>query len=140
MIYPFVSGWDCCDSIPSHGSRTVSTIRDSVVVELGFRVGFEVSTKVSTQYLSFFPSLDGCGSTTLLRMTYCSRSLIPVHAKRLETTGVKTLVITARYKHAQLGALGYFRASNHGGNVEDGLFSAVTDYTSIEKDGGTPSC
>lgn len=60
--------------------------------------------------------------------------MIPVHSKRLETTGVKTLIITAKYKHTQLDAtLGYFRASVHGGDVENGLFSTISDYLSIDK-------
>lgn len=60
--------------------------------------------------------------------------MIPVHSERLETTGVKTLVITAKYKHTQLDAnLGYFRASVHKGNAENGLFSTISDYLSVEK-------
>ena len=44
-------------------------------------------------------------------------------APRDSGPGVRAVIVTAKHGHTQLdAALGYFRASNHGGNAEDGLF------------------
>jgi hypothetical protein len=43
-----------------------------------------------------------------------ANALIPVHSARLQTTGVKTLLITLKYKHIlEDAALGFFRTSMH---------------------------
>lgn len=40
--------------------------------------------------------------------------MIPIHSKRLETTGVKTMLITLKFKHTvDDAALGFFRSSVH---------------------------
>ncbi|KAF8321537.1 hypothetical protein DL93DRAFT_2130017 [Clavulina sp. PMI_390] len=104
----------------------VSTIGDSIVVEMGLHTGFEISTKASN---TISPN-----KARTTNMYHPVKHAIPVHSKKLETTGVKTLLITAPYKHNQLdAALGYFRASVHAGDAKDGLFSSISDYLSIEK-------
>ncbi|KAF8321549.1 hypothetical protein DL93DRAFT_2147567 [Clavulina sp. PMI_390] len=94
-----------------------SSIGSSIVVEMGLHAGFELSNNVADDLLG--DQVD---------------HIIPVYSNRLETTGVKTLLITAPYKHNQLdAALGYFRASVHAGDAKEGLFSSLSDYLSIEK-------
>lgn len=76
----------------------VGTLGDSLVVELGTHVGFELTTKVAND-LVFDKTTD---------------ALIPIHSARLQTTGVKTLLITLKYKHVvEDAALGFFRSSMH---------------------------
>lgn len=66
------------------------------------------------------------------------KAMIPVHSTVLETTGVKTLLVTVKYKHSREDAiLGYFRSSVHDGDPSSGLFTTITEtvseYLSIEK-------
>lgn len=41
-------------------------------------------------------------------------AIIPIHSNRLETTGIKTMLMTLKYKHTvEDAALGFFRSSVH---------------------------
>lgn len=76
----------------------VGTVGDSLVVELGTHVGFELTTKVAND----------------LVFDKTANALIPIHSSRLETTGMKTMLITLKYKHiVEDAALGFFRSSMH---------------------------
>ena len=76
----------------------IGTVGDSLVVELGTHVGFELTTKVAND----------------LVFDKTSNLLIPIHSARLQTTGVKMLLITLKYKHVvEDAALGFFRSSMH---------------------------
>lgn len=76
----------------------VGTLGDSLVVELGTHVGFELTTKVAND----------------LVFDKTAAVLIPIHSSRLQTTGVKALLITLKYKHVvEDAALGFFRSSMH---------------------------
>ncbi|KAH8097042.1 hypothetical protein BXZ70DRAFT_990927 [Cristinia sonorae] len=93
----------------------VSTVGDSILVEIGMHAGFEVATKVAND-LVFDKPLD---------------RVLPIHSKRLETTGVKTMTITLKYKHTvEDAALGFYRGSVH---EDASLFATVKDYLAIEK-------
>ncbi|KAF8882168.1 hypothetical protein CPB84DRAFT_1791095 [Gymnopilus junonius] len=57
--------------------------------------------------------------------------MVPIHSNRLETTGVKVLLVTLKYKHTMSdAALGFFRSSMHS---DTSLFAAVKDYLAVEK-------
>jgi hypothetical protein len=76
----------------------VSTLGDSILVELGLHAGFELSTKIANDLL----------------IDKSIKHVIPVHSKRLETTGIKVLLITLKYKHTvEDAALGFYRSSVH---------------------------
>ncbi|KAF9475722.1 hypothetical protein BDN70DRAFT_883348 [Pholiota conissans] len=93
----------------------VGTLGDSILVELGMHAGFELSTKLAND-LVFDKSI---------------KHVIPIHSKRLETTGCKVLLITLKYKHTMTdAALGFYRSSLHS---DASLFSAVKDYLAVEK-------
>lgn len=73
-------------------------IGDSILVEVGLHVGFDLSTKIADD----------------LVINHGVSSIIPIHSKRLETTSVKTLLITLKYKHTiEDAALGFYRSSFH---------------------------
>jgi hypothetical protein len=45
---------------------------------------------------------------------HAANAVIPIHSNRLETTNVKTLLITLKYKHTlEDAALGFYRSSLH---------------------------
>ncbi|KAI0070759.1 hypothetical protein K474DRAFT_1631186 [Panus rudis PR-1116 ss-1] len=93
----------------------VSTFGDTILVEMGMHVGFDLTTKAAND-LIFDKPID---------------AVIPIHSNRLETTGVKTMLITLKYKHiVEDAALGFFRSSIH---KDASLFSNVMDYLSVEK-------
>ncbi|KAH7910350.1 hypothetical protein BJ138DRAFT_1153138 [Hygrophoropsis aurantiaca] len=93
----------------------MSTVGDSILLEMGLHTGFELSTKAADDLI-----LDGA-----------IKKVVPLHSNRLETTGVKTMTITLSYKHTiEDASLGFFRSSLH---KDNSLFSAVKDYLSIEK-------
>ncbi|KAH7924706.1 hypothetical protein BV22DRAFT_1034858 [Leucogyrophana mollusca] len=93
----------------------MSTVGDSILVEMGLHTGFELSAKAADDLI-----LDGA-----------LKRVVPIHSARLETTGVKTMTITLKYKHTiEDASLGFFRSSLH---KDNSLFSAVKDYLSIEK-------
>ncbi|KZT64084.1 hypothetical protein DAEQUDRAFT_679222 [Daedalea quercina L-15889] len=93
----------------------IGTVGDSLVVELGTHVGFEVTTKVAND----------------LVFDKAANALIPIHSARLQTTGAKAMLITLKYKHiVEDAALGFFRSSMH---QDTSLFAAVKDYLAVEK-------
>ncbi|KAH9840552.1 uncharacterized protein C8Q71DRAFT_739945 [Rhodofomes roseus] len=93
----------------------IGTVGDSLVVELGTHVGFELTTKVAND----------------LVFDKTANALIPIHSARLQTTGVKTMLITLKYKHiVEDAALGFFRSSVH---QDLSLFASVMDYLAVEK-------
>ncbi|TFK41555.1 hypothetical protein BDQ12DRAFT_678174 [Crucibulum laeve] len=92
-----------------------TSLGDTVLVELGLHTGFELTTKVADD----------------LVIDKSVNKLIPIHSKRLETTGVKVLLITLKYKHTMDdAALGFFRASVH---ADNSLFATVKEYLAVEK-------
>ncbi|KAL1744288.1 hypothetical protein HDZ31DRAFT_39017 [Schizophyllum fasciatum] len=93
----------------------VSTVGDSILVELSMEVGFKGATSLAND----------------LVFDKTAKLLIPLHAGLLETTGVKVLTITLKYKHTRDdAALGYFRSSVH---EDPSLFASVLDYLAVEK-------
>ncbi|KAI0047699.1 hypothetical protein FA95DRAFT_1558796 [Auriscalpium vulgare] len=93
----------------------VSTVGDSILVEVGMHAGFELTTKAAND----------------LVLDHGLKSLIPTHSKILETTHVKSILITLKYKHTvEDAALGFYRSSLH---KDSSLFSSVKDYLAIEK-------
>ncbi|KAL0580224.1 hypothetical protein V5O48_001817 [Marasmius crinis-equi] len=93
----------------------VSSFGDTILVHLALYAGFDVSTKAANDLLIEHPI----------------KHVIPIHSSRLETTKVKVLVITLKFKATVEDAkLGFFRSSVH----EDAdLFAAVKDYLAVEK-------
>ncbi|KAF9220737.1 hypothetical protein BS17DRAFT_797519 [Gyrodon lividus] len=92
-----------------------STVRDSILVEMGMHTGFELTTKAANDLIG-----DGA-----------IKKMVPLHSKRLETTGVKTMTMTLKYKHTIKDAsLGFFRSSLH---KDTSLFSEMKDYFSVAK-------
>lgn len=76
----------------------VSSVGDSILVEIGLHTGFEVTAKMANDLVIDKPI----------------KHYIPVHSKRLETTGVKVLLITLKYKHTfEDASLGFYRSSVH---------------------------
>ncbi|EPQ53447.1 hypothetical protein GLOTRDRAFT_100608 [Gloeophyllum trabeum ATCC 11539] len=93
----------------------VTTLGDTILVEVGLHTGFELATKGANDLLIEHPVSH----------------LIPLHSKRLETTAVKELTITLKYKHTvEDASLGFFRSSVHG---DSSLFASVKDYLAVEK-------
>lgn len=93
----------------------VSSLGDTILVEMGMHVGFELSTKAANDLLFEHPISHA----------------IPLHSSRLETTGVKTMTITLKYKHlSDDAALGFYRSGLH---KDNSLFATVMDYLAIEK-------
>ncbi|EPQ53449.1 hypothetical protein GLOTRDRAFT_44832 [Gloeophyllum trabeum ATCC 11539] len=91
------------------------SVADSILVEVGLNAGFQLGTKAADDLVF--------GETTDM--------LIPVHSTRLETTSVKELTITLKYKHTVVDAnLGFFRSSVH---ADTSLFASVKDYLAVEK-------
>jgi len=76
----------------------VGSLGDTILVELALRGGFELTTKVAND-LVFNKTIN---------------KVVPIHSKRLETTGVKVLLITLQHKSAvRDAALGFYRSSIH---------------------------
>ncbi|KAF8953180.1 hypothetical protein BDZ97DRAFT_628668 [Flammula alnicola] len=93
----------------------VTTLGDTILVELGLHVGFDLTTKVAND----------------LVFDHTIKKIVPIHSKRLETTAVKVLLITLKYKHTiSDAALGFYRSSLHS---DTSLFAAVKDYLAVEK-------
>lgn len=79
-------------------SLTCDLKGDTILVEVGLHAGFDLTTTVANDLII------GHGVS----------SAIPLHSKRLETTGVKTLLITLKYKHTiEDASLGFYRSSLH---------------------------
>ncbi|KIK70084.1 hypothetical protein GYMLUDRAFT_34547 [Collybiopsis luxurians FD-317 M1] len=93
----------------------VSSFGDTILVELGLHAGFELTTKAANDLI----------------IEHGIKHAIPIHSSRLETTHVKVLLITLKFKHTmEDAALGFFRSSVH---KDADLFSAVKDYLAVEK-------
>lgn len=76
----------------------VSTLGDTILVELGMHAGFDLTTKVADDLI----------------LDKSIKAVVPIHSQRLETTGVKVLLITLKYKHTlEDAALGFYRSSLH---------------------------
>ncbi|EIN08796.1 hypothetical protein PUNSTDRAFT_120371 [Punctularia strigosozonata HHB-11173 SS5] len=92
----------------------IGTFGDTIAVELAEIAGYEVAVRLGDELIS-----HGISNS------------IPMHSKVLETTSVKTMTITLKYKHAHEDAnLGFFRSGLHS---DSSLFSSVKDYLAIEK-------
>ncbi|KAJ6590494.1 hypothetical protein DFH09DRAFT_1139500 [Mycena vulgaris] len=97
------------------GAEVISMFGDSIIVELGLHAGFSLATTAANDLVIDKPL----------------KAVIPIHSKRLETTGVKVLLITLKYKMTTTdAALGFYRSSVH---KDNSLFATVKDYLAIEK-------
>ncbi|KAI0711337.1 hypothetical protein C8Q76DRAFT_736182 [Earliella scabrosa] len=93
----------------------VSTFGDTILVEMGMHAGFSLTAKAANDLV-----FDGA-----------IKQIVPIHSSRLETTGVKTMTITLKYKHVPEDAsLGFYRSGIHRDNS---LFASVMDYLAVEK-------
>lgn len=87
----------------------------TILVEVGVLAGYDLGGSVANHYLVSKP-ID---------------KVLPMHSSRFETTAIKKLMITLKYKHILIDAsVGFFRASSHS---DPSLFSSVKDYMDIEK-------
>ena len=76
----------------------VSTFGDTILVEMGMHAGFSLTAKAANDLI-----FDGA-----------IHALVPIHSSRLETTGVKTMTITIKYKHLpDDAAIGFYRSGIH---------------------------
>lgn len=76
----------------------VSTFGSTIFVEIGLKAGFEGATKLAND-LVFSKAIN---------------KIVPIHSDRLETTGVKVLLITLKFKCTMKdAALGFYRGSVH---------------------------
>lgn len=76
----------------------VSSFGSTILVEIGANAGFALMVKGAND-LVFKKPID---------------KLVPVHSSRLETTSVKVLGITLKYKHTmEDAALGFYRSAIH---------------------------
>ena len=76
----------------------VSTVGDSILVEIPMHAGFDLATKLANDLVFEKPI----------------NHVLPIYSKRLETTHVKTMLITLKYKHTiEDAALGFYRGSVH---------------------------
>ncbi|QRW10763.1 hypothetical protein RhiLY_09762 [Ceratobasidium sp. AG-Ba] len=95
-------------------------IADTAVSGLGDTIAVEIGTAVAHDLAD-----DLIADKT-------AKAIIPVHSARLETTSVKTILITLKYKHTMSdAALGFFRSGTV--HADGDLFSNVKDYLSVEK-------
>ncbi|TFK47590.1 hypothetical protein OE88DRAFT_1665817 [Heliocybe sulcata] len=93
----------------------MTSVGDTILVEVGLHTGFELTVKAADDLLIEHPV----------------NHMIPIHSNKLETTAVKELLITLKYKHTVEDAnLGFFRSSVHG---DSSLFANVKDYLAVEK-------
>ncbi|KAJ7076122.1 hypothetical protein B0H15DRAFT_606778 [Mycena belliarum] len=96
-------------------AEVISVLGDSIFVELGLHAGFSLTASVANDLVIDKPI----------------KAIIPIHSKRLETTAVKVLQITLKYKITVTdAALGFYRSSVH---KDNSLFATVKDYLAIEK-------
>ncbi|KAG6815870.1 hypothetical protein H0H87_010660 [Tephrocybe sp. NHM501043] len=92
-----------------------ASLGSGILVELGVHTGFELTAKAAND-LVFNKPLD---------------AVLPIYSERLETSGIKVLLITLKYKHLMDdAALGFYRSSVHTNNS---LFASVKDYIAVEK-------
>ncbi|KAK1217168.1 hypothetical protein PQX77_020176 [Marasmius sp. AFHP31] len=93
----------------------VTSFGDTILVHLMLYAGFDVSTKIANDLLIEHPI----------------NHAIPINSSRLETTKVKVLLITLKFKATVEDAkLGFFRSSVH---KDADLFASVKDYLAVEK-------
>lgn len=111
----------------------VSSFGDTILVEIGMHVGFDLTTKVANDLI----------------LDKAIKAVIPIHSDRLQTTSVKELLITLKYKHTlEDASLGFYRSSLHKCVIrvyelinteidwfarDTSLFSNVMDYLATEK-------
>ncbi|KAJ7669038.1 hypothetical protein B0H17DRAFT_217181 [Mycena rosella] len=96
-------------------AEVISTFGDTILVEIGLHAGFSLAATAAND----------------LVIDKSIKAVIPIHSKRLETTGVKVLLITLKYKMTMTdAALGFYRSSVH---KDNSLFATVKDYLAIEK-------
>ncbi|KAG8716499.1 hypothetical protein FRC08_009408 [Ceratobasidium sp. 394] len=94
----------------------ISSLGDTIAVEIGTVVAYDLGTKLANDLIA----------------DKAVKAIIPVHSARLETTSVKTILITLKYKHTMSdAALGFFRSGTV--HADGDLFSDVKDYLSVEK-------
>jgi hypothetical protein len=76
----------------------MTSLGDSILVEIGMHAGFELTVKLANDLVIDHP-MD---------------HIIPIYSDRLQTTSVKELLITLKYKHTiEDAALGFYRGSVH---------------------------
>lgn len=76
----------------------VTSLGDTIMVELGMHVGFDLATKLANDLIIDKPL----------------NHMIPIHSTRLQTTAIKELLITIKYKHTmEEASLGFYRSSLH---------------------------
>ncbi|KAI0321415.1 hypothetical protein OF83DRAFT_1168466 [Amylostereum chailletii] len=93
----------------------VSTVGDSILVEVGMHAGFHVANAVADDLFIAKPL----------------EVFIPKKSAVLQTTSVKTILVTLKYKQTMTdAALGFYRSSLH---KDNSLFSTVKDYLAVEK-------
>ncbi|KZV76605.1 hypothetical protein PENSPDRAFT_569316 [Peniophora sp. CONT] len=93
----------------------VSSVGDSIAIELGAHASFKLATEFGNDMLFEKPI-----------------KLMTKHNNVLQTTDVKEILITMKYKHATVAdaLLGFFRSSVH---KDPDLFASVKDYLAVEK-------
>ncbi|KAJ7236246.1 hypothetical protein C8J57DRAFT_1377144 [Mycena rebaudengoi] len=97
------------------GAEVFSVLGDSILVQLGVHAGFSLTTNAANDLVIDKPL----------------KAIIPIHSKRLETTAIKVLLITLKYKMTMTdAALGFYRSSVH---KDNSLFATVKDYLAVEK-------
>ncbi|KAK7046760.1 hypothetical protein R3P38DRAFT_2607790 [Favolaschia claudopus] len=95
--------------------EVISTFGDTILVELGIHAGFSLTTAAANDLLIDKPI----------------KAVIPIHSKRLETTAIKELLITLKFRITMTdAALGFYRSSVH---KDNSLFATVKDYLAVEK-------
>ncbi len=77
----------------------MTSFGDTILVEVGLHTGFEVSSKLAEDLFIEEPI----------------KKVVGLHSKRLETTGIKVLLITLKFKLGGLedARIGFFRSSVH---------------------------
>ncbi len=72
----------------------VGSLGDTILVEMGMHAGFEATTKIAND----------------LVIDKTVKHMIPTHSKMLETTNVKVILITLKFKQTmENAALGFFQ-------------------------------
>ncbi|KAG9127802.1 hypothetical protein FRC07_008994 [Ceratobasidium sp. 392] len=119
VVRKLVGGGTAAIAAPVMGpiaDTAVSSFGDTIAVEIGTIVTYDVGTKLANDLIA---------DKTV-------KAIIPVYSARLETTSVKTILITLKYKHTVSdAALGFFRSGTV--HADGDLFSDVKDYLSVEK-------
>ena len=78
--------------------EVISTFGDTILVEMGIHAGFSLTAAAANDLVIEKPL----------------KAIIPIHSKRLETTAIKELQITLKFKITMTdAALGFYRSSVH---------------------------